>query len=384
MKRSVTVICFLMLLWPLACVDPYNIAASQYDELLVVDGFISNANRQHQVVLSKTSRINQKEFIPEQGAYVRIRDKAGPLITMVEDAAGIYKTPVMSGVVGNVYSLLITTSEGIEYTSEEVTLRATPPISQVHAEFLSSRPAGPAGIQISLDTEDPTNQTHYYRWEYEETYEIKTPYDSKFYWIGGNAVTDRGVPVNDCWASDTSKNILVETTIGLQSDKVTSFPIRFVLAESQAMVVKYSILIRQFALSEESYQFWKSLRKINEAQGSLFDIQPGEVHGNMSSITHPEKAVLGYFDASAVTQKRVFYTPDQFAGFVPPLYHSSCSDNNILKVLAADIGKFMLQYQNSLEILDIATDAPAGYLLLPKPCCNCTDQGTNIKPSFWF
>ena len=383
MRKACLFICLLILLMPLGCVDQFNIASSQYYELLVVDGFLSNATQQHQVVVSRTSKINQAKFIPEEGAEVQIQDRSGPNIVLMEGLPGVYKTPLMAGVVGNVYTLTIKTSDGRTYTSSEVTLKNTPPIGQVYAQFRSSRPVGPDGIQIYLKTEDPASQTHYYRWEYQETFEIKTPYDSKFYWIGGNSVTDRGTSVSNCWASDTSKNILIETTIGLQADRITAFPIRFVLAGSQDMVVRYSLLVKQFALSEQSYLFWKNLRKINESQGSLFDIQPGEVVGNISSATNPNETVLGYFDASAVSEKRAFFTPNQFDGYVPPMYRSSCSDNNILKVLAEDIGTFMQKYQNSFEILDIATDSPPGYLLLPKPCCNCIDQGTNIKPSFW-
>ena len=285
--------------------------------------------------------------------------------------------------VGNSYTLKIKTADGKEYQSSSVLLRPTPDIDNVYAQYLPAPIDGPSRIQFYVDTSDPQNKTHFYRWEYEETYEIKTPYESKFYWVGGNAVTDRGVSVSDCWASDTSKNILIETSTGLLEDKITSFPIHSVPAESQAMEVKYSLLVRQFSLSEKSYNFWNTLQKVNESQGTLFDIQPGEVTGNITSVTDPGLPVLGYFDACEVKVKRAFFTPDLFDGYVPPMYASSCTDDNIFKVLAQDIGSVMQQYQNAFEILDIAPTAPPGYLLLPKPCCNCTGQGTNVKPPFW-
>ncbi len=55
-----------------------------------------------------------------------------------------------------------------QYTSAEVELNDTPPITDIYATYTKDLPIGEGlgGIQIFLDTEDPTGKTQYYRWEF--------------------------------------------------------------------------------------------------------------------------------------------------------------------------------------------------------------------------
>jgi hypothetical protein len=382
--NSTTPLLFLGLLLLLNCVEPFTPNITGSNNLLVVEGSISNENKQHQVTLTRTSKLNDLTVIPEKGATVQLQIGNGITLPLTESKPGVYLTPTFSGVVGTTYKLLISTSDKKTYASKEVTLKETPPIGQVYAKYPAYNAAGVKGIQIYLDAEDVSNKTQFYRWEYEETYEIKTPFPSKFVWLGGNNITYRLQAVDNCWASDTSSNVNIKSTKGFLNARVTAQPIKFIPATSPEMVLKYSILIKQYALSEDAYLFWQQLQSVNETQGSLYDIQPGEVPGNLFPVNH-EEAVLGYFDAATVSKKRSFFTPKDFeeVGFRPPAFLRSCFETDPILVPIEKLGEVMEIYQTSLTIYDAMGEGPAYVLLLRIPCCNCTSQGTTIKPDYW-
>jgi hypothetical protein len=385
-QKNITSITILLLAWMLLmnCVEPFTPKTYENNDVLVVEGMITNESKQHQVTISRTSKLNELNIIPEKGATVKLQIKNGPVLPLTETNPGIYLTPTFPGTIGTVYKLLITTSDNKEYASQEVPLKDTPPIENVYAQYPVKNSAGETGIQIYLDTEDVKNETRFYRWEYEETYEIKTPFPSNFVWLGGNTITYRVQAVNNCWASDTSSSILVRSTKGLLNDRVTSQPLKFIPANSPELVLKYSILVKQYALSEEAYLFWKQLQNVNETQGSLYDIQPGEVNGNLFPVNHEEK-VLGYFDAAVVSKKRSFFIPKDFetAGYRPPAFLQSCFETDPVQVPIEQLGSTMEIYKTSLTIYDARGDGPSYVLLLRIPCCDCTSQGTVVRPDFW-
>ena len=366
-----------------SCVEPYNSKSINYQNLLVVEGFISTDMKQHQVAISTTSPIGNPEFIPETGAEVSIKEE-GSVIPLTEGTPGLYLTPPLQGVVGKTYQLFITTKSGRQLLSEEITLKDNPGIKNVYASYSPHVSAlnNEGGFQIFLDAKDSTGQALFYRWEYEETWEIRTPFESNYYWVGGNDVLFRSTPVSTCYGSDTTSNVLIQSTQGLSEDKVESKLIQTIPRESLKLQFLYSMLVRQYTLSAKAFLYWQALLKTNQTQGSLSDVQPGTVFGNISSSTDKE-LVLGYFDACVVKEKRIFIEPLKFrsSGFTPTEFEAGCKFLEFTVVPVYGIGAFFSKPENSnMEILGASGGA---LFLLPKQCCDCTSLGTTLKPSFW-
>ncbi|HCW06397.1 MAG TPA: hypothetical protein DGG95_03415 [Cytophagales bacterium] len=365
------------------CIEPYPIKSINYRNLLVVEGFISSELKQHEVVLSKSTAINQAVFSPESGAQVSIKTEDST-ITLTESALGHYLTQSMRGVVGKTYQLFITTESGRKIQSEKVILKPNPPIKNLYAGYSTNVPEldFKGGFQIFLDTEDSTNQSHYYRWEYEENWEITKPWESFYEWTGGNNVVYRENEVNICYGIDSTNNVITESTQGLEEDKIQSKVIQVIESSSRKLQVIYSISVKQFTLSSDGYNYWQSLLKTNEGQGQLYNAQPGTVIGNLVSTTDQD-IVLGYFDACQVWEKRIFVMPLKFrsAGFVPFEFDSECKFQEFTVVPLDQIGAFYSKPENSN--MDIVASSGGGLYLLPKDCCDCTSMGSNVKPSFW-
>jgi hypothetical protein len=366
------------------CVDRFDAGSIAYTDQLVVDGFITNEFKQHQVTISHTSSINDQKFIPEERATVSVSDNVGQRVPLTETSPGIYMTPSFAGTVGNKYTLHFQTDGGKDYASSEVEMKPVPPIDKIFAVYPVTQ-NGEEGVQLYLNSGDGGKKTNYYHWEYEETYEIQTPFPSKFVWLGGNTITLRLQQVNNCWPTTASNTILINKTTGLSTDRVFGFPIRFIPSVSEELVIKYSINVRQYALNDQSYSYWQKLKELNEHQGTLFDKQPGNIVGNIFSTSNKEEPVSGLFDASAVSERRAFFTPKDFEskGFTPAEFLKSCVESAPIEVPIEKLGSVMEPNQGSFIIYDATGPGPSTILLLRKACCDCTSQGTNIKPTFW-
>ena len=165
-----------------ACVEPFDLKSIRYDNALVVEGHISNIERPQQIKLSRTSPLDERGFIAESEADVQVESGLGEKIQFNEVRPGIYESLSFAGIVGEEYTLFIKTRDGHEYKSPQVVLKDVPPIGNIYAEFVTSPERG---IQISVNSEDPLNNTHYYRWDYVETFEIQTPFPTNFVVLPG-------------------------------------------------------------------------------------------------------------------------------------------------------------------------------------------------------
>jgi hypothetical protein len=387
MSKIIKVVLGFILLVPIACIDPFPVTSIVNSDHLVIEGIITNEMKNQRVYVSHTSSLDTRAFVPEEGAQVTVEKGSGETITLTETRPGIYETGIFAGVIGEKYKLKVRTAAGRDYTSSEVTMKAVPPIDNVYAKFLKDDKKKGRGIQIYLDTEDANDKTTFYRWDCVETYEIQTPFPSNYDWLGGNNVVFRDHSISNCWATDTIRNILLTNTSGLESDKVVEYPLRFIPEHDYRFGVRYSVLVRQFALGQEGYSFWNNLRIVNETQGSLSDVQPGSVTGNVASVNDDSETVLGYFDASAVSEKRVFFNYQDFEddGYQRPTFRSGCFGYVPDKVAEREIGTYMERNQEKMLIWETlgSTPDPIFFLMMPKPCCDCSDLGTTEKPPFW-
>jgi len=370
----------------IACVDPFDTGTLKSGESLVVEGVFSNLLKKHQVFLSRTTSVDEKYFRAERGAEVTITDKNGNVLTLSESKPGIYETPETAASAGHSYSLNIKTADGRRYASTEVLFKNGPDIGVINSKYVQNA-NGVKGVEVSLNTEDPTGQTRFYRWNFIETYEVRTPFPSVWIWLGGNEVTFRAAPIDICYVSDTLRNILIHTTKNLEQDKVVEKKLNFIPENSYSLTYKYSMLVQQFALSEEAYLYWENLRQSSEQQGTLSDRQPGSLPGNIVSLDDPSETVIGLFEVCKASEKRIFVSYVDFydEGFVrPPPMRSYCLEIAPILAPELELGNYMQQYEDDMYIWEVYGFSPfAVFELMPKRCCDCRDMGPTTKPPFF-
>ncbi|MCK5279600.1 MAG: DUF4249 domain-containing protein [Cyclobacteriaceae bacterium] len=362
------------------CVKEFDPPSQGYENLLVVEAFLSDGDEAFQMKLSRSIPIDTSAFIPEPGASVSLSEDSGEKYILVEsNDPGIYFYPGnLNAQIGKSYQIHIQTRNGNQYESSHVTMRETPEIDSVTFRFEERPSAGLKGVQIFVTTHDPGNDTWYYRWEWDETWIFYTPYLSEHIYED-DQIFIRTDNINTCWKKAKSTSIEFSTSKNLSEDIIHDYPLRYVSTETDRLKSKYSINVRQYALSEESYNYWKELQKVTENLGTLFDPQPSIVMGNIYNVNDDKEIVLGYFDASTVKEQRLFIRRSDIPRTGIPNYYSFCTDslvrfNRIQEML--DNGYFLAS-----EILN--DFGGLEYQFSTRFCIDCTLVGTNVRPDFW-
>jgi hypothetical protein len=96
------------------------------------------------------------------------------------------------------------------------------------------------------------------------------------------------------------------TTDKLSQNIIYEYPIVFIPQGDEKLSVRYSVLVKQYAISKEAYDYWQSLKSSTELTGSIFDPQPGQITGNVHSLSNPNEPVLGFISASSAQETRIF------------------------------------------------------------------------------
>jgi len=375
-----------VIVWLLAgssCKDLYNppLVSKDYN-YLVVEGFIDNGAAPTHIRLTRTRRLGlEARIVPEFKAKVSVVGEGNESYALTEGGEGDYFTTLTLDNAKK-YSLLIKTADGNEYRSAAVSLKKAPPIDSVYWE------RNQEGVQIYLSTHDPENNTTYYRWEYEETWEYHM-YDTSFFEFKPNLlkVVPRDTPlVNVCWRTLLSNNILLGSTEKFTTDLIQAFPLVKIVQDSDdawKLGALYSILVKQYAYSKEAFAYWLNMKKNTEQLGSIFDPQPTEIKGNITCVNNPTETVIGYISAGTSASQRIFVKVPRW------IYEIPCSnkEERIAKKLEIflpkdTIGPFIEPYVPMREVK--RGGELIGYQSGDYICVDCRAyKGEPHKPSYW-
>ena len=163
-----------------SCVEPFEYKTLTFESALVVEASISSENKKQSIKLSRTSKIEDSNIIPETNATVKVVDDLNNTFNFTENSPGNYISDVSFNAKQNVtYQLKIKTQDNKTYTSNEQKITGSSPIQNLVAKatiFAESGGVDKEGVAIYVESYDPDRESNYYRYEYEETYRIVAPY----------------------------------------------------------------------------------------------------------------------------------------------------------------------------------------------------------------
>lgn len=371
----------------LGCVDPFAVPSSiSSDGILVVEGRIGD--EETLIRLSRTANLDSFSINPEISAIVQIENEQGNVVGQLNEVeAGSYSLAINLPTNEN-YRIRIQTTNDEVYESNYETLALTPPISDLSLKVDST-----GQLEILLSTEDPTNNTRYYLWDYAETYEYSAPFTSLLQYDGAEVINrDRNSDdqITLCWRTEFSSDILLQSSVQFEQDIVSERPIvSYTIGETPKFLRAYSILVNQYALTADEFQFWSLLEKNTESLGTLFDPQPSQLITNIQCTSDPQKGVIGYVGASSKTEMRFFVRNEdipislrsrEVVKFFCEVEIISLAQVDELSRLFSD-GDFV-----PIELVPTGGDIP-NVSYTTRFCADCREQqgqGTNIRPGFWF
>jgi len=379
---------FLLALCLVCCKKPYNPPViSSAKSYLVVEGIINSGGDSTFIKLSKTVSLNaQVTLNPLMDATVTVESNQNTTWTLVPDGRGNYYSPGLNLSPSNQYRLRIRTSDGQQYLSDFMAVKPTPPIDSIGYTVHNG------GAQLYVNTHDPANNTRYYRWDYQETWLFHSKYYSSYIADPAtNAIiprpADKGIFY--CYANDASTDLFLNSTAKLSKDVVYQSPLTNIPFTSEKLGETYSILVHQYALTSDAYQFYLNIQKNTEQLGSIFDAEPSLLEGNIHNVADAAEPVIGYLSVTNVQSKRTFITNAILPLGTQTSYPYDCQqDTALLKD-----GSGFNEVQNVLitqppsyiptEALLNKMQIVIGYEYSTPGCTDCTLRGTTKQPSFW-
>lgn len=351
---------------------------TDFQNFLVIEGIVKAGGDTSYIKLTRTRSLDDTTTeIAESNATITLQAKSGVNYVFQNKGNGNYQLPPTTLSTGETYRMLITTTFGDSWESDYVPVKITPAIDSVSWTRDS-------GININVSTKDPTGNTRFYRWDFNETWEYNSYYDGdlgydfikdSFYYLDSSQITKR------CWQSFNSNDILLATSKGLSQDVIANQRIQIIPKGSDKMSVRYSIMVNQYALTQQAFEYWQLVRKNSRELGSIFGTQPAELFGNFRCTSQPTQAVVGYLSISTISSKRLFIRQPEV-----PNWQSGTTFDQLCKPLIIDraILNVTLQQNRNLWLAYFVGTGFSGVALADKICIDCTLRGgTNKKPSFW-
>jgi uncharacterized protein DUF4249 len=361
-----------------ACREPYAPPAiTQPNRYLVVDGFINTgANTATTFNLNRTHNLGDTTVIgiPELGAQMSLVGTNGNTYPLIDsERTGSYSTAPLTLDVTQQYHIAVTTTAGEQFVSDPVPCLANPPIDSISWQQ-------PLDLSIYASTHDPTDKTHYYRYDYNETWEHDSQLMSVYTVVNGYLVaTDSSNQTWRCWTTDTSTNILLATSAANTTDTIAGFRLMTIPNSDPRVDIDYSILVRQYALTADAYNYWQLIQKTTQDVGTLFDVQPTQLTGNIHCTTNSAEPVIGFISATSVQAQRIYIFESSLHDWKHNQPGFNCDTMTIPTTFA---NPFAYNYPNP-NWAPYYFESDYALVLVSAVCLNCTlVGGTSIRPPF--
>ena len=283
-------------------------------------------------------------------------------------------------------------AEGEIFQSDFLSLQKTPEIEEItYKEYQDS-------ISLHVSTRGTDETSRYYMWSYEEDWEFTAPmdfaripdlvfYSKNVYDLEGK----RNNPYYRCWNHQNSYNIFLGSTDKLKENTIQNLKLFTISADDVRISWVYSLLLKQWTLSREAYEYYANLQKLTEKSNGIFQPMPYEIKGNVHCISTPTQKVQGYILASNVASKRIFIFASEFKQCIPT-YDAFCAHTEFTPKtettrLSYELNAGAVLYiPYGVKFKYVFEFSPrGGEILYSKQCVDCrtVEGSTNKRPDFW-
>jgi len=373
------------------CIEPYLLMLGSEDlNKYIISGLVTDQEGYQQISISLGSSIDDPEKIPLQDCEVTIKDNNGNEFLCNEYKAGEYRVWIEQQYLAKdiAFMVSIVTPSEIKIISDYDLMPACPEVDTVYYEIEEIPTSNPdiarKGAQFYIDIKGSEMDSRFYRWELIETWEYHAKYAKADYWAGGHyTISPPDSSLFYCWKTQSVDDIYSVSTSNLVENNYNKLPLHFIENDNSKLEILYSLLIKQYGISDSAYSYWEQLRINSSNNGGLYEQQPIHVKGNMHNMSDRSQEVLGYFSAASLKEKRIFVNDVNME-----LNYEGC-----FEVLEDEMGGwgayspdlFPIYYTIKRVYLPPPDDMWTwATFLLGGLCVDCTtDGGTVVKPEFW-
>lgn len=211
---------------------------------------------------------------PAREAEVQVADDLGRTVRFAESRTpGVYMTDSLVAVPGRTYTLRIRW-RGDVYEAQDH-LETVAAIDSLYFVARARRDPATDGVRATLDLRDPPQVRNYYLWDQ---------------WVDGvRQVTP-----------DTAFRLRVVASDELYDGRRVRGLQPF---DGVAVRSGQEVRVRQYSISETIWRYYEALNQQTDGDGSPFSVPPSSVRGNVANLTRPTARALGYFSATAVSER---------------------------------------------------------------------------------
>ena len=319
------------------CINPIDLPVRDAQPLLVVEGFVTNESGPYTVRLSRSANfegvsIGSGGIIdPEFNASVALRDESGFLVPFNEVRNGYYQSsPEFRAEVGEVYSLLIITSDGEEYLSSPVSIPQGAEIDSIITRF-DQKPSinefdFATGVNVFVEFQDDPDNNNFY---------LSYTSNGVFPWtahpelasINPNFPCPTGetvecfryerdyfqpseVAASRCYVPEARPfDFTLNSDLFQNGAKITT-QAAFIEDDGKRFEFSYRVKINFLTISPEAFGFYNRLASQLSITGDIFDPPPAEILGNIINIGGTGGDAVGYFGAYYSSSKQIYIERD--------------------------------------------------------------------------
>ena len=373
-----------------SCTEPYALQAKDFQEILIIEGTITNELKNQEIKISKTIPIDDQQQNIVENANVQVMDDSGTTYPFSFQETSYKSNNAFQAIAGKTYKLLVQLN-GQSYESNLQTVPDAVSIQTITAN-VTTKNNGNRGVSIAVNTDNSGGNTKNYRYAYEETYIVKPPK-----WVNQDLIFDnfsnnfqlvpRPLNTKFGYASNNSAEIINTTTNGLAENKVSNYEVLFLRDNNYIISYRYSVLVKQFLQNDDAYTYYNQTKLLQNSGQTLSPSQPGFITGNIVNLTNSNEKVIGFFEVATVSEKRIFFNySDLFPGEEIPTFFLDCEPQvfDLTQVSDPPVKELLKIRLEKKNVVYLDGSGSPSYFMVAPSCGDASYFSSLIKPSFWI
>lgn len=288
------------------CISEVEVTLSQNaPREYVISGLVTNEKQDHVLKVMQSHTIEGNQPVFAEAVDARLWDEDGNVFLYEKRSSGTFILPQFSAEVGKAYWVEIELPDGNTILSKPAKVPTPLGVDSTYYSSERIERLSDYGIAVKsnfvvvyLDLTLPSDvKNTYLRWSSDETFVFTEVWQ---YWLPFDKVAE-------CYFHRQSDPELIPLLAGADFQLGPVKGVKIVQSPSDwTFWEKHSFNINQYTLNQDAYAYWQKAKGLVYQNGSIFDIQPGRLRGNLYMDGNPETVVHGFFEVSGHTKTRLF------------------------------------------------------------------------------
>jgi len=333
-----------------ACVDPINFDAQPPQQVIIVDGLITDQPGPYIISITGAVALDVDTTVstPIRGVKITLHSDEDESEDVKETGPGIYKTSgLIRGKIGHSYYITFEMPDGSTFESVPEMIRTSGEVTDIRIQYEArtiKRATGnlPADVfnvfadGAAVPGEDGSSHV---RWRFTGTYAVLTypefhsifsqvsryldPLPCSGYEVepalgGGKLVQKRPCTCCVCWCTQYEAKPQVTDTELVSDGQFRNVKVGEVPITRATFHDKYRVTVEQMTVSRDAFDFFKIIKNQKDGVSNLFQPPAGKLRGNVKQV-NASYPIIGLFWAASIHSRDLFIHREDVPYGVAPI-----------------------------------------------------------------